>query len=689
MIVRLNPERHFFRFRKDVKRMLQAVPIDPPGQTIIVTGTALPDAPADSAYEVDVLGQRQLADAPQHRLDAILAQIPGLQLFRRSDSTSGHPTSQGVTMRALGGNASSRALLILDGVPQADPFGGWVNWPAYDPAGLAQVRVVRGGGSVPYGSGALAGVIDMRSLAVEGVDASLEAGNRTSLRAHGYWGAKVDDGLVVLDAQAGRSDGFIPVTHATRGPIDRESPYSEASGRARWIAPLFQDVEMQAAASAFIDRRDRGVPFTSNRTRGADASLRLVGNGRWQWVALGYFQQRNLRSSFASVNQARTDASRVSLQDSVPSQGFGGGFELRPPLGHGLEVRVGADLRFVNGESRELFAYVGGDPTRRRIAGGQSGSFGPFAEASMTLGRVTLSSGVRLDRWRIFDGELVERPLAGGPATRDQHFPDRRGWEPTARAGAVVKVTEPTSLRLVAYRGWRLPTLNELFRPFRAGPDATAANPFLDPETLAGVETGVRYQRGNFDFSLTAFANRLSDAIANVTLGHGPGVFPGVGFVAGEYRQRENLDAINVKGIEASAEAHRGPWALRLGASYADAKVRADGPAASLDGLRPAQTPSFMIIGGLGWEQGTKAFSLQVRHVGPQYEDDLNQQRLPPATTVDTFMSWPIADRLQLILRGDNLFNETVVAGITSDGITERATPRTLWLGFRLRNFPG
>lgn len=64
----------------------------------------------------------------------MLKDVPGLQLFRRSDARSGHPTSQGVTFRALGGNASSRALLILDGVPQGDPFGGWVNWPAYDPA---------------------------------------------------------------------------------------------------------------------------------------------------------------------------------------------------------------------------------------------------------------------------------------------------------------------------------------------------------------------------------------------------------------------------------------------------------------------------------------------------------------------------------------------------------------------------
>ncbi|UUY01428.1 Plug domain-containing protein [Sphingomonas sp. J315] len=58
---------------------------------------------------------------------------------------SAHPTAQGISLRGIGGNASSRALLLLDGVPQADPFGGWVPFPATLPQRLARVRVTRGG----------------------------------------------------------------------------------------------------------------------------------------------------------------------------------------------------------------------------------------------------------------------------------------------------------------------------------------------------------------------------------------------------------------------------------------------------------------------------------------------------------------------------------------------------------------
>ncbi len=662
---------------------MQALPpYQPPA--IIVTGHALPDPLASRAYDVETIGRTQLADSPRARLDEILKSVPGAQLFRRSDSTSGHPTSQGITLRALGGNASSRALLILDGVPQSDPFGGWVNWPAYDPAGLETVKVVRGGGSVADGPGALAGVIDMMSRSDTGGETSLEAGSRSSAAGHLYLGANTGVGVLTIDAQGGRSDGFVPVTKATRGPVDQASPYSEGSVRTRWIAPVGQKVELQASGSAFIDRRERGTPFSGNRTRGADASLRLVGSGPWQWSATGYGQWRNFKSSFAGVNDDRTEASRVALQYSVPSRGFGGSVEVRPPVGDGFELRIGGDSRFTTGESLEYYSYQGGAPTRQRAAGGDSMTGGMFAEGTWTSSALSLSGGLRIDHWSISNGRLLESVIATGTPLTDAHYPSRDGWLPTGRAGAVLDVGRGLSLRSAAYLGWRMPTLNELFRPFRAGPDATAANPLLDPERSSGAEAGARFHQGPVTIDVTAFVNRLSDAIANVTLGQGPGVFPGVGFVAGKYSQRQNLDAVWVTGIEASGDYRRGPWQLRLGASFTNARVESQGPAAGLDGLRPAQVPKLALTGGIGWNDGRRSASLELRRVGDQFEDDFNSLRIPSATTLDAFLAWPLTSRLQIFARGENLLNETVIAGLDSDGTEERATPRTLWIGIRL-----
>jgi vitamin B12 transporter len=83
--------------------------LPPPPPAIVITGTALPEAKAERVYATDRIDSRQIQQSPTGELDQLLKNVPGVQLFRRSDSTSGHPTSQGVTLRALGGNASSRA----------------------------------------------------------------------------------------------------------------------------------------------------------------------------------------------------------------------------------------------------------------------------------------------------------------------------------------------------------------------------------------------------------------------------------------------------------------------------------------------------------------------------------------------------------------------------------------------------
>ncbi|HXG82329.1 MAG TPA: TonB-dependent receptor [Sphingomicrobium sp.] len=667
--------------------MLQDVPPpEPPRATIVVTGRALPDPAAERAYSVERFDRDRIERSPSHDLDQLLKEVPGLQLFRRSDARSGHPTGQGVTLRALGGNASSRALLVLDGVPQSDPFGGWINWPAYDPATLEEIRIVRGGGSVTHGPGALAGTIDMISRADSGASGDASLGSRRSVEGRGRLGFGVGPGILSVSARAARSDGFIPITADTRGPADERAPYRQWSGRTRWVTPVGEEAELQASLAGFHDWRTRGTDFTENRTNGADASVRLVGGGRWQWSALGYWQWRNLRSSFANVSPGRTSATRVSLQDSVPSHGIGARLEVRPPMPAGVELRMGGDARRTDGESRELFAYLAGEPTRRRRAGGETWTGGGFVEASAALGRATLSGGVRIDHWRIGDGHLFEKLIAGGTVLRDDDYPNRSGWLPTARLGLVVPLSLTLNLRSAAYLGWRMPTLNELFRPFRAGLDATAANPHLDPERLRGAEIGADYANGPFRLSLTGFANRLRDSIANVTLGEGPGVFPGVGFVGtgGQYRQRQNLDSIRVTGVEASAEWTSGPWSLRTGLSLTRARVQADSAASPLDGLRPAQTPSATGMLGIGWERDGRAAQLILRHVGAQYEDDLNLRSLGGATTLDAFLSWPLAKGLQLVARGENLTDATVVAGILGDGAIERATPRTLWIGLRL-----
>src|SRR5918911_1366511 len=94
-------------------------------------------------------------------LDDALRQLPGFQLFRRSGSRTANPTSQGLSLRGTGASGASRALVLADGIPLNDPFGGWVYWSRIPRESVERVEVLRGGASNLYGSSALGGVVQV------------------------------------------------------------------------------------------------------------------------------------------------------------------------------------------------------------------------------------------------------------------------------------------------------------------------------------------------------------------------------------------------------------------------------------------------------------------------------------------------------------------------------------------------
>jgi vitamin B12 transporter len=651
---------------------------------ITVIGRPLPPPIGDAAYDITTIDADRITGAASGRVEDVLKDVAGLTQFRRTDARSANATSQGATLRGLGGNASSRALLILDGVPQTDPFGGWVTWPAFAPERLSQIRVTRGGGSGSFGPGALAGTIEFDSVThADGLRASATYGSRNATEGSAIFGGTLGSGTAFISANYARGDGFIPIVAGQRGPADSASPYEQASLAARAVAPLSAQTELQASMLAFTDRRQRGTILSSNGGDGADASLRLIHRGNWQWSALSYGQVRKFQSRFVAVDATRTIVTQTVDQYNVPSTGLGARFEVRPPLGDSFELRLGGDWRRVSGQTNERFTYVAGVPTRLREAGGKSDTIGAFVEASVNFGALTITGGGRLDHWSIRNGRLIERTLATSALFRNELAPDRNGTEPTGRIGLAHRMGGLT-LRSAAYLGWRLPTLNELYRPFRVGADATAANAALSPERMKGAEIGIDVGiKDGASLRATAFTNRLTNAIANVSLGQGPGTFPGVGFVGagGVYRQRQNIGAIRSRGVELDASWRVGNFQMQGSYAYTDARVVSSGLALPLNGLRPAQVPTHAASATLGW----KGVSTTLRYVSPQYEDDLNRRLLGDALTLDAVVSVPVGARVSITVRAENITNTRIDAAISGTGVVERASPRAFWIGVSVK----
>jgi outer membrane receptor protein involved in Fe transport len=638
---------------------------------ILVTGRGLDETPSSAIYSVTTLERETIVSGASGRIEDVLLNVAGFQQFRRSDSRSSNPSAQGVTLRALGGNATSRALVLLDGVPVADPFFGYIPLSAIAPESLGQIRVTRGGGSGPFGAGALAGTIELDSVSPASLGpllASAAVNDRGETEASGLATARLGRGFVIASGRWDRGDGFntTPAGQMTRASVD--AAFESWNGALRAVAPLTETVEMQARVSMFRDNRTLRFRGADSSSEGQDASIRFIGRGDWAFDALAYVQSRDFSNIVINANTFN----RALDQRRTPSTGLGGKLELRPPVGEAHTLRVGVDFRRASGElQEEAYNAFTRALTERRRAGGQTDNLGFFIEDDWRIGALTLTGGLRADHIAITD-TFYRAVNSAGAVVSEVLGEDRSEWVATWRVGAAYEASENLRLRAAAYTGIRLPTLNELTRPFVVFPVTTQANASLASERLEGFEAGLDWQAGEvFNFSLTAFDNRVKDAIANVT-------------IRPNLRQRQNLPAIAARGIEANVGAEAGQFSLIASVAYTGAQIEGAGASLELDGNRPPQVPRWSGSATLAWAPAVGwRLAATLRHVAAQFEDDLESDVLAPATTLDAFVEVPLGrSGFAAILRGENLTGETIVTR-NAGGSIDLGVPRTLWLGVR------
>ena len=167
-------------------------------EQVTVTSARLPEAVGSPAFSTVTLDAEQLSTSD--RLDDALEQVPGLSLFRRTVSNSSNASTQGVSLRAIAPSGTSRALVMLDGVPLNDPFGGWVIWTPLPYEDIGGAEVIRGAGAGPYGAGALTGTILLTERASDRGVIDGEVGSLSSARAGASQGEQLGDvDLFALD----------------------------------------------------------------------------------------------------------------------------------------------------------------------------------------------------------------------------------------------------------------------------------------------------------------------------------------------------------------------------------------------------------------------------------------------------------------------------------------------------------
>ena len=620
---------------------------------VTVTATRTERRLADTASSVVVLSQEELEATAAGTVDDALRQVPGFSLFRRSGSRFANPTTQGVSLRGLGASGASRALVLADGIPLNDPFGGWIYWGRVPRVSLGRVEVLRGAGSDLYGSAALGGVVQLlrREPSEPAFVGKASYGERETPEGGLFVAERWGRWAASLGAESFRTGGYIPVEPAARGAVDAPATSRHQAVDLTLERQVGEEGRAFLRGSWFDEERDNGTRLQVNDTTIRQASLGLDGGAGGGWLSLrAWGSDQDYFQTFSAVASDR-QSERLTREQRVPAESLGGSAQWTRTLGDRHGLVAGLDLREVSGTSDELI--FGGPVPRRTRAGGTQRMGGLFVEDLMSLTpRLSLTLGARLDGWRN-EGEEEREETAFSP-----------------RASLLWKATDLWAWTASAYRGFRAPTLNELYRDFRVGDVLTLANEDLEAERLAGAETGAVFTSSRVTARSVLFWMEVDRGVANVTLSATPGLIT---------RQRRNLGRTRSRGLELEGTARLGGrWTLSGGYLLSEATVESGG---ELEGLRIPQVPAHQASLQLRFsDPGIGTLGVQARWTGDQFDDDRNRFPLGSFATVDALLSRPVG-RVEVFLAGENLLDESYEIGRTP--VRTLGPPRSVRVGVR------
>ncbi len=664
-------------------------------ESVTVTATRNEQRTGDVPASVTVLDRTDIDESPAMVADDVLRQVPTFSLFRRTSSLASHPTAQGVSLRGIGPSGVSRTLVLLDGIPVNDPFGGWVYWSRVPLERVDRVELVDGSTSSLYGNYAMGGVISIvtGAPAARTAEVGTQFGNRGTkkldLVASHVWhnlGASVDGSLF-------DTDGYPIVSEAERGRVDTRAGVKFGNVNVKLDYDLANRGRAFLRAGYFHEDRDNGKVSTIDGTEEANDTtwkslnggvrLRLPGESDLQ--ATLFTDVEDFHSNFLAVPPATPPRSigRMTLNQTVPTNSVGSSVQWSRAFGTRQFFTAGSDWRWVDGDSREdaLDPITGTQVTLNRISGGTQQSLGVFAQDLIApLPQLTITLSVRGDHWRSYDAHNLEHTVPGGTPTpnNDPSLPSRSDSVASPRAAVLYHLTSRVSVWGDIGQGFRAPTLNELYRQFRVGTTLTLANHTLGPERLVGGNIGTTIlPTRDTTLRVTWFDNRIKDPVSNVTISRSGATVT---------QQRQNLGRTRVWGVQTDLEYRLGSfWRLTAGYLFDQAKV-SDNPAdPTLEGLFLPQVPEHRGSFRIAYANPRYAtIAVGAQLVGGQFDDDRNSpdRRLGGYALVDVTATRAIHRTFELFFGVQNLFDREYVVGTLP---TTVGSPRLVTGGIRVK----
>ena len=471
---------------------------------VVVTGSnsAVPENLLP--YTVSVIDNRQLEATGQTQvLSAISGMVPSLFVSQRS--VFGFGVSNGgaghIKLRGVGGDRASAVLMMVDGQPQFAGIYSHHIADFYDKEYVDRIEVLRGPGSVLYGSNAMAGAINVitKNAKKDGVATTLQS----QYGSYNTWLSSITNTV-----RYGRFSSLVSLSYdRTDGTVDNFG-FSQADGYAK-------------VGYDFSDKWKGSLDYTLMNFRGDDPIYPTLADPESTDIYHQNITRGEAGMTISDSYGSTSGAARIYYN-------YGNHFVDDPRHFHIKDDRFGVLLYQNFTPWKNACATVGFDfdlySGAIPVSGGNSHTEGslstisrkriteysPYVTLSQTLAGdiVSLSAGVRMANSDRFDTQWI--PQFG--------FSLNPGREWTVKGNLAMGYRNPSFRELYLYR---------------------MANPDLEPEKMMNYEisAGKKFSR-YFSLDLTAYYSKGDNMIQTVDM------------------KNQNTGRFINKGIEVSARSH-------------------------------------------------------------------------------------------------------------------------------------
>ena len=661
---------------------------------IVTTASRVSELVGQSPVNVTAITRQDLATTSASTVPSLLWRIPGFTMRDHQSASASSPGRRVASFRGLSGSSGGRTLILVDGVPLNDGFNGYMQWNRIPLALVDRIEVIRGGGSMIWGSRSLGGVVNIltRMPTVSGLQAQAEGGTGGSYRGTltGNVVASRLRGSITTD-WAG-TDGYFVTRPDLRGTVDVPSGDKTKVVTGQLAYDLSSSLQATASGSYF-DLDARGpTPGGGNASSASEfrAGLRWLSAAGGVWSLRSYRTHTNYLNHSGIVssdrntetpNRDQTQSATVTAASLQWSQLVGGRHQLA----------AGLDLSNADGTIDELGNFTNGVWTLNRGNGGRQQLGGLFLQDNLRLtDRWQVQVAVRGDRMRNVDGYRLDTTLPAGTAVIDTAYATATRSRLNYSVGVRFESSPQLTWRAGTYTALRAPTLFELYQTNYSTRGAViAANPSLRPETLRGVELGVDFLPSRSTvLRLNTFLNKVEDAILDYTIGTSTAngqVFTECGPVPRNQacRQRRNVAGLRTLGLESELELHPAAhWSIW--GSYTFNPTRVDAPGDEIDGKLARGAAKHMASATITFDQPRLAtITVEQRYVGARQDDDLNTTPLKRFFVTGVRVSRQLVPQATAYVKVENLFDTRYEVTRSTNGYVEVAMPRWITVGLK------